>query len=296
MGIKAWLNKNTFSLRGKTVAVTGSTGGLGTELCRHLAALGASLILLNRSEERTRVQMSELSLVNPEVQSTFIPLDLEDIRSVFSATEELKARKPDVLIHNAGAYSIPRHTCQTSFDNVFQINFVSPYYMTRELLPTFRKYGGRIVTVGSIAHNYSKSDENDVDFATRGRASLVYGNAKRYLMFAVARLFSDETSATSAIVHPGITFTNITAHYPKVIFALIKHPMKIIFTRPRKASLSILKGVFDSTLLNEWIGPRVMNIWGYPRKSRLKTLTKEECEHIFATAEEIYEKLKNVKI
>ena len=54
MNYKKWLNDNTASLKGKTVAVTGATGGIGTELCRYLVYLGAELVLLNRSEEKTK--------------------------------------------------------------------------------------------------------------------------------------------------------------------------------------------------------------------------------------------------
>lgn len=41
MNIQKWLDKNTSSLNGKVVAITGSTGGLGSALCWHLAKLGA---------------------------------------------------------------------------------------------------------------------------------------------------------------------------------------------------------------------------------------------------------------
>ena len=52
MRIEKWLKKNTSSLVGKRVAVTGSTGGLGGEICRYLARLGADLILVDRNRER----------------------------------------------------------------------------------------------------------------------------------------------------------------------------------------------------------------------------------------------------
>ena len=53
MSIKGWLKENTASLRGKTVALTGSTGGLGRELANYLASLGATLVLLDRNRERS---------------------------------------------------------------------------------------------------------------------------------------------------------------------------------------------------------------------------------------------------
>ena len=53
MSIKRWLSKNTHSLEGKTVAITGSTGGLGLALTAHLVRLGANLILLDRNPSRS---------------------------------------------------------------------------------------------------------------------------------------------------------------------------------------------------------------------------------------------------
>ena len=292
MSVEAWIEKNTASLRGKTVAVTGSTGGLGQALCRHLARLEADLILLDRNPRRAEQADALLQMEYPEVRIRRIFVDMEELSSVRSAAEELRSLPVDVLILNAGAYSIPRHRCDTGLDNVFQINFASPYYLVRELLPSLRQRGGKVVAVGSIAHNYSVTDPSDVDFSTRTAASKVYGNAKRYLTAALFELFREETQATVSVVHPGITFTNITAHYPKVIFALIKHPMKVIFMKPKKASLSILRGVFDACGHSEWIGPWLFDVWGNPKKKPLRTIPAQECERIHANAEEIYRRMK----
>ena len=226
-----WLNKNTESLVGKTVAISGSTGGLGKHLCRYLAALGAELVLLDRNRARSEANKKALEEEFNGVKVSLLTVDFVDSFSVAEATEKLKELAPDLLIHNAGAYSIPRCTSNSGYDNVYTINFVSPYYLIRELLPFIRKKQGRVAVVGSIAHNYSGINEDDIDFSEVKAASKVYGNAKRFLMFSLYELFKDETDVTLAVTHPGITFTNITAHYHKLIFALIKHPMKVIFMR-----------------------------------------------------------------
>jgi hypothetical protein len=150
---------------------------------------------------------------------------------------------------------------------------------------------GRVVAVGSIAHNYSKTDLENIDFRFIKAASKAYGNAKRYLMLSFYRLFENEKGVMLSVTHPGITFTNITAHYPKVIFALIKHPMKIIFMKPKKAALCLLKGVFGKTEFGTWYGPKIFNVWGLPNKKRLKTFKLEEAEAVFNTAENCYAKV-----
>lgn len=291
MNIGHWLKRNTSSLVGQTVAITGATGGLGRELCRHLLSLGAGLILLDRNKAKSDALKAALLTQYPDASIAQIPLDLSDMASVRAACDTLEQYSFDVLLHNAGAYSIPRYICDTGYDNVFQINFVSPYYMACRLLPYLRARGGHVVAVGSIAHNYSKTDANDVDFATRKKASLVYGNAKRYLMYALHELFKNEQEVSLAIAHPGITFTNITAHYPPLIFALIKHPMKIIFMKPGVAALSILRGVFESSEYRTWIGPRLFDIWGKPCVKCLRTASDEEIARIDGTARKIYVQL-----
>ena len=291
MNVNKYLKQNAKDLTGRTVAITGTTGGLGGAICRHLLSLGANLILLDRNKQKSDALKAALSQEYPISTIDQIPLDLCDMASVRAACATLETRDFDVLIHNAGAYSIPRFFCDTGYDNVFQINFVSPYYMTCALLPKLRARGGRVVAVGSIAHNYSVIDVEDVDFRTRRRASLVYGNAKRYLMYGLHELFRGEDKATLAIAHPGITFTNITAHYPPLIFAIIKHPMKIIFMKPKKAALSIVKGLFEASDYRTWIGPRLFDVWGRPSVKRLRTATDEEIARIDCMARKIYQDL-----
>lgn len=288
MKIKTWIQKNTRLLDGKTVAVSGATGGIGRQLSLYLAELGASLILINRNKERAKKLEEEILCRFPKTKIEHIFADMEDIASVRSAADELSKKPIDMLFLNAGAYAIPRHKCSTGYDNVFQINFVSPYFLARRLLPKIRERGGRIVAVGSIAHRYSKSDANDIDFSTRKKASLVYGNSKRYLMTALPALA--EREGEIVIVHPGITYTNITAHYPKIIFAIIKHPMKVVFMSVKKATLSILSGAFWRTSGEKWIGPRFFDIWGLPKIKKIK-ISKTEAKKIIDISEIIYKNI-----
>lgn len=291
MPTKSWLNKNTQSLSGKVVALFGASGGLGRELCRYVLSLGGRLIVIDRNPEKQRELLKMLAVEYPKAFVSGLICDLEDINSVKRVACELENLDVDVIIHNAGAYSIPRRICETGLDNVFQINFVSPYYITRSLLPHLEAKDGRVVVLGSIAHNYSKTDPEDTDFRTRQKASLAYGNAKRYVMFSHLELAKSHPNVHISVAHPGITFTNITAHYPKLIFAIIKHPMKLIFMRPKKAALSVVGAMFCDTPAYSWIGPRLFDVWGLPSIKKLKTCKNDEIMNIYAKAEEIYTSL-----
>lgn len=288
-----WLEGYKNELCGKRVALFGSTGGIGKELCRYILRLGGTLLTVDRNPQRAAVLKSTLKAEFPDGEIINLTADLENFCDVKRICGELTENKADIIIHNAGAYSIPRKKLSTGLDNVFQINFAAPYYITRILLPYLDSCGGRVVLVGSVAHNYSKTDIADLDFSTRKKASLVYGNAKRYLMFATPALF-ENSNAKIAVTHPGITFTNITAHYPKWLFAIIKHPMKVIFMPPRSAALSILEGCFKETEPMEWIGPAVFDVWGKPLKRRVKTCAESEYAQILSSADMLFTQLDKI--
>ncbi len=277
------------TLENKHVALTGASGGLGRALCEMILRDGGTLTVIDRNEKKQAALIADLRASYPQSEIRGLLADMEDISSVRQLASALKERPLHHLILNAGAYSIPRHKTELSLDNVFTINFVSPYYLTRALSEHLRASGGSAVAVGSIAHSYSKSDGADEDFSTRSRASLVYGNAKRHLMAAYFDLAARGESI--AVTHPGISFTGITSHYPKLIFALIRHPMKWIFMKPKKAALSIYEGLFTRTEAGEWIGPRLFGIWGKPKKSRLKTISPEEQRRLAEYAERLYTSL-----
>lgn len=296
MTIDKWIKLNTHDLSGQTVAITGATGGIGIQVCKILSSLNANLILIDRNEDLDVALKNELLQINPNISVNFVNVDMEDFQSMQECVKQLSNfNKIDVLILNAGAYAIPRKITNIGYDNVFQINFVSPYFLVKSLLPILRKSNNpKVVLTSSIAHNYSKIDERDIDFRTRKKSNLIYGNSKRFITFSLMELFEQNKDISLSIVHPGITFTKITNHYPKFIYAIIKYPMKMIFISNKKASLNIIKGVFDKTDYMEWIGPSASNIWGYPKKKKLKTCSKEESAKIFETAENIYKNLEKL--
>ena len=285
MNMSKFLKKYEGALKGKTVAMTGCTGGIGKELCRYILALGGALLMIDRNPKKALLLQKELKAQFPNAKIMRITADMQDTSSVLAAGEEIKAEKPDILVHNAGAYKIPRTITEYGYDNVFSINFISPYILTKELIDTVE----RIVVVGSIAHNYSKTDEADIDFRKRTASSLVYGNAKRYLMYSHFELLKNHPEVSLAVTHPGITLTGITAHYPKWLYVIIKPLMRVLFMKPKYAALSILSGLFQNTEPYSWIGPRFFGIWGAPKKAKLKTARPCEIKKIAENAEKIAE-------
>ena len=289
MKFEKWLNKNCHNLKGKRVVVTGATGGLGREICDYLARLEADITLACRNKNLADGLAEDLKTKYPNINVDFVALDLSSLDSVKSCIEELKKYNGiDILINNAGVYNVPLKTLDSGYNNVFQINFVYTYYLTKQLLSELeKKENSTCITLGSVAHNYSQIDVEDIDFSTRKKSSKIYGNSKRYLMFSLYELFRT-SKVNLAIVHPGVTLTNMTNHYPKAINWLVKIGIKLVFPTPKNATRSIIYGTNRATGYHEWIGPSVFNVWGSPKLSKLKTCSETESKQIFELAEKIY--------
>lgn len=285
-----WLRKNCTELAGKTVVITGATGGLGVPVCRMLLSLSARLVLLCRSREKAEHLIVVLKGEFPEGIVTWLPADLRDMDSVKQVCLKLKKMPIDILMHNAGAYQIPEEPCSTGYHPVYQINFLSPYYMTKELLPVLEQRRGKVVVVGSIAYRYSHIDPENRDFSGR-KIHLVYGNSKRYLIFSHTELMQKHPQAAFSIVHPGLAFTAISNHFSDALYALLKWPMKLIYMRPEMSARSLVKGICREVPMLYWMGPRYFNIWGDPSVKKLTGCGKAEQQRIYETAEQIIKEL-----
>ena len=292
MNYKKWIKLNCFDLTQKTAIITGSTGGLGKEICKTLVFLNCNLILVNRNLEKTEKQKQELLKLNNNVKIETIQLDLSVIEQVIKVTNQLKTIKFDYLIHNAGVYNIPLTKCSSGYNNIFTTNFISPYYLTTSLIDNLKTNNTKTIIVSSIAHNYSKIDVNDIDFSKYKKSSKIYGNSKRFLTFGLMELFKQNNYANYAICHPGITLTNMTNHYPKAINWLVKIGIKLLFPNPQMACLNIIKAIFDTTTQNQWIGPKVFNIWGKPAQKQFNTCTQQEKEELFNISQNLFNNIK----
>ena len=91
--------------RGRTVLITGPTSGLGRAATDALAALGARVVLVGRSEERLAAVRDALVAAHGEDRFPIVVADMGSLASVRAAVARVLATEPrlDVLVDNAGA-------------------------------------------------------------------------------------------------------------------------------------------------------------------------------------------------
>src|SRR5690606_30926620 len=133
----------------------GSTGGLGREVALRLAAGGAHVIVHGRDAERGRQVVEEIERGGVG-SARFYAADLGSFAEVRRLAEEIRRDydRLDVLVNNAGIW-LTQGERQLSADGHelhFQVNYLSGFLLTRELLPLLRRSApARIVNVASGA-------------------------------------------------------------------------------------------------------------------------------------------------
>ncbi|RWR15054.1 SDR family oxidoreductase [Siminovitchia fortis] len=189
-------------LKGKTVVITGASGGLGEQTAYRCAASGANLVLLSRNVKKLE-EMAESIREKYGVSSLALKLDIsrhEDIPAVFRAIFE-KAGHIDVLVNNAGygIFAEAKDVTPADVEGMFAVNVVGLIVCTKEVIPSMRKRkSGHIINISSQAGKLA-TPKSSVYSATK-HAVLGYTNSLRM------ELAGDGVFVTA--VNPGPMATN----------------------------------------------------------------------------------------
>jgi short-subunit dehydrogenase len=173
----------TYSLRERTVVITGGSRGLGLALARRVAAEGARLAICGRDPDS--LERAATSLASDGADVMAISADVTDPVAVGDMMEAVRRRygDVDVLINNAGVIEVgPAVTMSLAdFEEAMATNFWGMLYPTLAVLPEMRRRGsGRIVNITSIGGKlgiphllpYSASKFAAVGFSQGLRAEL----------------------------------------------------------------------------------------------------------------------------
>lgn len=134
--------------------ITGSTGGLGTEISKQLAAAGYRLVLHyhQQLEKATALRDSLPAQSDPHLLVAANLRDETQIASMLGFVEK-EAGRLDLLINNAGIPFSGLSWKQTSadWDQVFSVNTRAPWLVSRYAIPLMRQNNyGRIIYFSSV--------------------------------------------------------------------------------------------------------------------------------------------------
>jgi NAD(P)-dependent dehydrogenase (short-subunit alcohol dehydrogenase family) len=220
-------------VKGKIVVVTGATGGIGKEIARGLARLGATVVVAARSEERGQAAVNE---IGGDVHA--LRLDVASPRSVEAFARALPFEKVDVLVNNAGAWFTDRRETPEGRELTFATNVLGPYHLTTLLRPRLAQAGrARVVNVvSSFASNY---DVNDLDFSRRPFDGFkAYGQSKlalRMLTWGFAARFASDGIAVNAVA-PGFVRTDFNQHAKGFMASMIGFSARLFAVSAEKGA------------------------------------------------------------
>lgn len=127
----------------KTIVVTGTSSGIGNEICIQAAKLNYKVISISRNIE-------PLKGING-IDSYIV--DITDKKSIKNFIDDLRNRdlKIDILINNAGqlSYELFGETSYESFKQTFDVNVFGLAEITRSLIPFINK-SGHVINISSI--------------------------------------------------------------------------------------------------------------------------------------------------
>lgn len=165
-------------MSGKTVVVTGATGGLGLEAARRLADLGGRIVIVGRSE-------AKLDAAVASIGGNVVPMqaDLSLMAEVRRMAHQLLDAQPriDVLINNVGVLIPERRVTSEGLELSFATNLAGHFLLTNLLLPRMLQSApARIIKVTSGGMYSAKIRPDDLQFERRDyTGTAAYAHTKR---------------------------------------------------------------------------------------------------------------------
>lgn len=139
----------------RIAVVTGGIGGLGTEICRHLARAGRRVIAADLAARAERVAAFEAETADLRESISFAPLDVTDFDACQAFARDIEARHGaiDILVCAAG---ITRDTTLRKMEErhwreLMRVNLDGVFNACRAVVEGMTSRGfGRIVNISSV--------------------------------------------------------------------------------------------------------------------------------------------------
>jgi retinol dehydrogenase 14 len=228
------------AMAGRTVLVTGASGGIGRATALGLAAMGAHLAITGRDRGRTEAAADEIRAAGNGQVEVFVA-DLSAQSQVRRLADEVRQSLSgiDVLVNNVGGYWHTRQVTADGLERTFAVNHLAPFLLTNLLLDRLRHNApARVVTVSSNAHTRGRIDFDDL------QGERAYSGARAYSQSKLANLlFSYElarrlpaSTVTANALHPGVVRTSFGAEDPAGVQRLFSPLMRPFMKTPAQGA------------------------------------------------------------
>ncbi len=160
--------RNDYSMKGKTVIITGSNSGIGKETAQELARRGARVVMGCRDPQKAQMAIKQISRQKLDGILVYKHIDLSSFDSIKRFANDMIETEEsiDLLINNAAVFECPFQLTTDSFETQFQVNHLSNALLTLLLLPKLHSSSrlndrSRVLMITSTLYRNGTINEND---------------------------------------------------------------------------------------------------------------------------------------
>lgn len=149
-------SERTLPLDGRTAVVTGGSGGIGSQICHHLARAGARVVFTYRTG-REAAHRLQATLQGSGHWARQVAVDDSAGLKTLAAEVESKQGRCDVLVNCAGITRFVAHADLDALDDaliddIFRVNWRGAFAAVRAFRPLLKASGeALVVNISSIA-------------------------------------------------------------------------------------------------------------------------------------------------
>jgi dehydrogenase/reductase SDR family member 12 len=191
-------------MTGRTVLITGATGGLGRAGAEKLAALGARTLIVGRNAEKLAAASADIGGDVTGYQSDLSLIS--EIRGLATRILEEENRL-DVLINNVGVLLPERQLTEEGLEETFATDLAGHFLLTNLLLVRLIESApSRVVNITSGGMYSERIRPDDLQFEARDyKGTTAYAHAKRgqVILTEMWAKRLDGTGVSFHAMHPG---------------------------------------------------------------------------------------------
>lgn len=222
----------------RRAVVTGASGDIGTELAAGLAKDGWTLVLLNRSREKSAPLLERIRQESPQAQVSLVVGDLANHDSIATAAGTInEGGHVDLLIHNAGVLLGERRYSPQHIEMHAQVNVLAPYLLTRMLTPSLAGSTVVGVSTGGISRAGPLRVDQLADPAEVKKLT-TYSHSKLAAAALLHAFAAMDGTTTFRSADPGAVKTQMSAGEGAPVW--IRALSRVAFSSPQTAAARIL--------------------------------------------------------
>jgi NAD(P)-dependent dehydrogenase (short-subunit alcohol dehydrogenase family) len=284
---------------GRVAVVTGANSGLGYEITKGLAELGAEVVMACRSTDRGMSAKHALEREVPGASLAVLELDLADLDAVASFADAFDEAydELDLLVNNAGVMALPRRETADGFEIQFGVNHLGHFALTGHLLPALERADDpRVATMSSGIHERGRIDFEDLQGERDYDKWAAYAQSKLANLLFAYELDRRADSLTSVGAHPGYAATNLQTTGPEMAGSTLrKLGMQVANTVvAQDAADGALPMLYAATMPDvrggEYYGPSgFMGMRGGPERQRSseRSYDREAARRLWSVSEDL---------